>query len=273
MTLSDYHKVTTHGAGQRTMLFSHGFGCNQSMFRYLVNDFTTDYRCVTYDLAGTGTTDPKLYSKKRYATLEGYADDALAICDELGLRDVVHVGHSVSSMIALLAARKRPELFSSLVLIGPSPRYLNDGDYVGGFTERDIEDLLRAMGDNYLGWSGQMGPAIMGNAEQPELSEELSQRFCEVHPSIAKHFARVTFTSDNRADLPKVVHPTLVLQCDEDIIAPQAVGRYVHEHIPGSRYVLLEARGHCPNLSAPEVTIAAIREFLQTVPATLPVSA
>lgn len=264
MNLLDYHKVSLAGAGERTILFSHGFGCNQSMFRYLFKDLSGDHRCVSYDLAGTGTTNPDLFRKDRYTTLEGYADDAIAICDELGLRNVIHIGHSVSAMIAVIAARKRPELFSSLIMIGPSPRYINDGDYFGGFTEQDIEELLQAMSDNYMGWSGQMGPAIMGNPDRPELGQELTQRFCEVHVSIAKFFARVTFTSDNRGDLKQVIHPTLILQCDEDIIAPPAVGRYVHENIPGSQLVILEARGHCPNLSAPEVTIAAVRAFLES---------
>lgn len=272
MKLVDYHQVQITGVGKRTILFSHGFGCNQTMFRYLVADFQKDFRCVTYNLAGTGTTNPQLYRRERYQTLEGYADDAIAVCDTLGLRDVIHVGHSVSSMIAAIAARKRPELFASLVMIGPSPRYINDGDYFGGFTEQDIEDLLATMESNYLGWSAQMAPTIMGNAERPALGGELTERFCEVDPDIARYFARVTFTSDNREDLAHITQPTLILQCSDDIIASEAVGRYVHENTPNSEFVMLDARGHCPNLSAPGPTIAAIRKFLarQAEPKTQP---
>jgi len=242
------------------------------MFRFLVKDFSRDHRCVAYNLAGTGATDPSLFHKEKYQTLEGYADDAIAICDELGLGDVTHVGHSVSAMIAIIAARKRPELFKSIVLIelfksivliGPSPRYINDANYYGGFSEEDIEELLEVMNHNYQGWAKQMGPAIMGNQERPALGEELTQRFCEVDPDIAKFFARVTFTSDNRNDLATVNHRCLILQCDEDIIAPEPVGRYVHEKIPDSIFEMLEARGHCPNLSEPEQTISAIRRFIE----------
>lgn len=264
MDLVDYHAVSITGTGPRTILFSHGFGCDKSMFRYLVDDFSQDHRCVTYNLAGTGGTDSRLFRRDKYQTLEGYADDAIAICDELGLEDVIHVGHSVSAMIAIIAARKRPELFTSIVLIGPSPRYINDAEYYGGFSEEDIEELLEVMNHNYQGWAQQMGPAIMGNQERPALGEELTQRFCAVNPDIAKLFARVTFTSDNRSDLATVTHPCLILQCNEDIIAPEAVGRYVHEKIPGSVFEMLEARGHCPNLSEPEQTISAIRRFLET---------
>lgn len=248
------------------MLYSHGFGCDQSMFRFLVEDFSRDHRCVTYNLAGTGGTDPALYRRERYRNLQGYADDAIAICEELGLSEVIHVGHSVSAMIALLAARKRPDLFSALIMIGPSPRYINDGDYYGGFSAADIEELLEVMDHNYLGWARQMAPSIMANAERPKLGTELGDRFCEVNPSIAKFFARVTFTSDNRADLPLVEHPTLILQCTEDIIAPEAVGRYVHQQMPNSTFVLLDARGHCPNLSEPARTASAMRGFLQQQP-------
>jgi sigma-B regulation protein RsbQ len=184
------------------------------------------------------------------------------VCDELGLRDTVFVGHSVSSMIGVLAANRRPDVFGALVLVGPSPRYIDDDGYVGGFAARDIEELLDALDSNYLGWSSAMAPVIMGNPDRPQLGEELTASFCRTDPTIARHFARVTFMSDNRGDLAQVSVPTLVLQCTEDVIAPVEVGRFVHDRIPGSRFLQLDATGHCPNLSAPEETIAAIRSFV-----------
>ena len=266
MGLLERHAVTVTGNDAPhapTLFFSHGFGCNQSMFRLLVPAFAADYRIVLYDLAGSGQYPDADFDPNRYSSLEGYARDVNEILDELGLRDVHFVGHSVSAMIGVLAAGQRPEQFASLSLIGPSPRYLNDGDYFGGFGAQDIEELLETMAGNYLGWSSQLAPAIMGNPERPGLGEELTNSFCRTNPEHARHFARVTFTSDNRADLPKVAHPTLVIQTTEDIIAPEPVGEYVRDHIPGARYALIDARGHCPNLSAPEATIAALRTFLE----------
>lgn len=264
-SLASLHNVTVTGDGETTLLLSHGFGCGQSAFRFLVKDLARDYRVVTYDLAGAGGYPVGQFDRRRYQTLNGYARDVIAICDELGLRDVVHVGHSVSAMIAGLAAIERPGLFARLVMIGPSPRYINEGDYFGGFTATDIEELVEVMGENYTGWSNQMAPAIMGNAERPELGRELTTSFCAQNPEIAKFFARVTFTSDNRADLPNITTPTLVLQCQDDIIAPEIVGRYVHDHLPHSTFVLMDARGHLPNVSAPAETIRLIRRFLADV--------
>jgi sigma-B regulation protein RsbQ len=174
----------------------------------------------------------------------------------------VFVGHSVSAMIGILASLKAPDLFESLVLIGPSPRYIDDSDYLGGFSAQQIEELLAFLEENHMGWSTQMAPIIMGNPDRPELGEELTNSFCRTDPEIAKAFARVTFTSDNRADLAKVSARTLILQCSEDIIAGQQVGAYVHSHIPGSELVVLKATGHCPNLSAPDEVTAAIRSFV-----------
>ncbi len=262
MGFLERHQVATVGEGNETLLFSHGFGCNQGMFRHLVDHFRADYRIVLYDLAGAGNYPIEYFNKENYRTLDGYARDLIELCDTLHLRNVHFVGHSVSAMIGVLASLERPEQFASLTLIGPSPRYINDGDYYGGFSERDIEELLATMSDNYLGWSSAMAPAIMGNAERPGLGEELSNNFCKTNPEAARHFATVTFTSDNRAELSRVTHPTLVIQCTEDIIASEQVGEYVHRQIPASRYALIRARGHCPNLSAPEPTSAAIREFL-----------
>ncbi len=248
--------------GAPPMLFAHGFGCDQNMWRHVAPAFADEYRIVLFDHVGAGGSDLAAYSRAKYGSLQGYADDVLELCRELELRDVVFGGHSVSSVIGVLAAAQEPERFAKLVLVGPSPRYLDDDGYVGGFTRDDIEGLLDSLDSNYLGWSRAYAPAIMGAAQAPELQEELTNSFCRTDPDIARHFARVTFLSDNRDDLAKVVTPTLVLQCADDVIAPEAVGEYVHRQIPGSRLVLMDATGHCPNLSAPEETIAAIRDFL-----------
>jgi sigma-B regulation protein RsbQ len=248
--------------GARPMLFAHGFGCDQNMWRFVAPAFETDHRTVLFDHVGTGGSDLSAFVPERYSTLDGYAADVVEICDELDLRDVVFVGHSVSSMIGILAAGRRPDRFGALVLVGPSPRYIDDDGYMGGFEEADIDELLDALESNYLGWSAAMAPVIMGNPDRPELGEELTSSFCRTDPAIARQFARVTFTSDNRGDLASVEVPTLVLQCSDDAIAPRSVGEYVHRSIPGSRFVQLAATGHCPNLSHPEETIAAIRAFL-----------
>jgi sigma-B regulation protein RsbQ len=245
------------------MMFAHGFGCDQNMWRFVAPAFESDYRIVLFDHVGSGASDLTAYSREKYASLEGYAHDVLEICRELDLRDVVFVGHSVASMMGVLAAIEEPTRFASLILIGPSPRYIDEEGYVAGFSRSDVEGLLDALDSNYLGWSQQMAPVIMGNAERPELGEELTNSFCRTDPEIAREFARVTFLSDNRADLPKVRVPTLVLQCSEDAIAPPAVGEYVHRQIPRSDLVIMAATGHCPNLSAPEETVSAIQAFLQ----------
>jgi sigma-B regulation protein RsbQ len=256
------NNVRVLGNGPRTMVLAHGFGCDQGMWRYFVPAFEKDYRLVLFDYVGHGGASTSAFDRTRYSELAGYADDILAICETLAIRDAVFVGHSVSAMIGVLAAGKDPSRFSSLVMIGPSPRYVNDGDYVGGFSREDIDGLLDFLDSNFLGWSSTMAPVIMGNADRPELSQELSNSFCRTDPAIAKHFARVTFLSDNRADLAAVKVPTLILQCKNDSIAPVAVGRYVESNIPGSTFVQLDASGHCPHLSAPTETLAAIRAFL-----------
>lgn len=245
------------------MIFAHGFGCDQHMWRFVAPRFEDDFRVVLFDHIGAGGSDLSSYDADRYTTLTAYAEDVLDICRELELRDVVFVGHSVSSMIGVLAAAKEPDRFAKLVLVGPSPRYINDGTYVGGFTEDDIAELLDSLESNYLGWSGVMAPVIMGNADRPELGEELTASFCRTDPEIAQRFARVTFLSDNRADLALVSTPSLVLQCLNDAIAPVAVGEFVHEALTGSTFVLLNATGHCPNLSAPVETADAIAAFVR----------
>jgi sigma-B regulation protein RsbQ len=258
------NNVILHGpdAGQPIM-FAHGFGCDQHMWRYVWPAFADDYRVVLFDHVGAGGSDVRAYDSKRYSSLQGYAADVLDVCHELELREVVFVGHSVSSMIGLLAAITDPKLFARLVMVGPSPRYINDGDYVGGFAQEDIDGLLQSLESNYLGWSSAMAPVIMGNPDRPELGQELTNSFCRADPEIAAQFARVTFMSDNRADLSRLSIPSLVLQCSDDPIAPQVVGKYVHSHLPEGQLVQLQATGHCPNLSAPDETIAAIMAYLK----------
>ena len=246
----------------RSMIFAHGFGCDQNMWRYVAPAFETDHRVVLFDHVGAGQSDLAAYDHERYSTLEGYADDVLEICRALEMSDAIFVGHSVSAMIGVLAAAREPGRIGTLVLVGPSPRYIDERGYTGGFSREDIEELLGSLDSNFLGWSSAMAPVIMGNDDRPELGAELTESFCRTDPEIASHFAHVTFTSDNRADLASVAVPTLVLQCSEDAIAPPAVGEYVHRAIPGSTFVRLAATGHCPNLSAPEETIAAIRAFV-----------
>jgi sigma-B regulation protein RsbQ len=223
--------------------------------------FADDHRIVLFDHVGAGGSDLSAYDAQKYASLDGYATDVLELCAELDLREVVFVGHSVSAMIGVLAANREPERFAKLVLVGPSPRYLDDDGYVGGFGADDIEELLESLESNYLGWSTAMAPVIMGRPDRPELGAELTESFCRTEPSIARHFARVTFLSDNRADLAAVRVPTLVLQCSSDVIAPLEVGDFVHRAVPDSRLVVMRATGHCPNLSAPEETVAALKAF------------
>jgi sigma-B regulation protein RsbQ len=232
------------------------------MWRYVAPDFERDHKVVLFDNIGAGDSDLSAYSRAQYSTLAGYAEDVLSICRELDLHDVVFVGHSVSAMIGVLAAIQEPERFAGLVLIAPSPRYIHDTDYVGGFTQSDINVLLDLLDSNFMAWSSMLGPVIMGNPDRPELGAELTGSFCRTNPEIAQHFARVTFLSDNRADLPKLRKPTLILQCAQDAIAPDAVGEYMHRQLADSQLVRLQATGHCPNLSAPAETIAAIRAFL-----------
>jgi sigma-B regulation protein RsbQ len=246
----------------RAMLFAHGFGCDQHMWRFVAPAFEDDHRVVLFDHVGAGASDLGAYDRNRYGSLYGYAEDVLEICGALDVSDAIFVGHSVSAMIGVLAAVREPDRIGRLVLVGPSPRYIDDSGYTGGFSREDIEELLESLDSNFLGWSSAMAPVIMGNADRPALGAELTESFCRTDPEIAAHFARVTFTSDNRADLTAVRVPTLVLQCSDDVIAPAAVGEYVHGEIAGSTLVQLAATGHCPNLSAPQETIDAIRAFL-----------
>ena len=262
MTVTVRNNVKLRGAGPRAMVFAHGFGCDQNMWRFVAPAFEKDFRTVLFDHVGAGGSDLSAYEPEKYSNLAGYADDLVEIGRTLGISGAVFVGHSVSAMIGVLASLKDPDLFETLILVGPSPRYIDDGAYVGGFAQGQVDELLEFLADNYMGWSATMAPAIMGNPDRPELGEELVNSFCRTDPEIAKAFARVTFTSDNRADLPKVKARTLVLQCSEDIIAPPQVGEFVRDNIPGSELVILKATGHCPNLSAPEEVISAMRAYV-----------
>jgi len=257
------HNVVVEGRPDgRPMLFAHGFGCDQSMWRHVWPAFSADHRIVLFDHVGAGGSDASAFDHDRYSTLDAYAEDVLEIVHELALEDVVFVGHSVSAMVGVLAAIAEPGRFGELVLVAPSPRYLDDEGYVGGFSRDDVGELLESLESNYLGWSSVMAPVIMANPERPELGLELTNSFCRSDPAIAARFARTTFLSDNRGDLERVRTPSLILQCSDDAIAPQEVGDFVHEHLAGSVLVHLRATGHCPNLSAPEETVAAIRSYL-----------
>jgi sigma-B regulation protein RsbQ len=262
MSVSRRNNINIVGTGTKTMLFAHGYGCDQIMWRHFVRAFEDDYRIVLFDHVGAGRSDISQYSREKYGTLQGYADDVLEIIDAVSAGPVIYIGHSVSAMIGVLAANKRPAAFEQLIMVGPSPCYINSGEYIGGFSRSDIDGLLQTLSENHLGWSRAMAPVIMKNEERPELSNELADSFCRTDPEIAKHFARVTFLSDNRVDLASVSVPSLILQCSEDSIAPMEVGDFVHRSIPGSSLIRLRATGHCPHLSGPVETIRIIKEYL-----------
>jgi len=243
------------------VMLAHGFGCDQNLWRLVTPKLAEHFRVLLFDYVGAGKSDLSAWSEERYSTLDGYAEDVLEILTELDLRDVIFVGHSVSSMVGVLAAIREPERFAKLVLVTPSPRYIDDVEYRGGFSQEDIDELLESLESNYLGWSGAMAPVIMGNPDRPELGEELTTSFCGTDPEMARVFAKATFLSDNRADLARITLPTLVLQCSHDAIAPPEVGEFVHAQIPGSVLISLDATGHCPQLSAPGPTSEAILAF------------
>lgn len=264
MSVLNRNNVTLSGCGHTPMVFAHGYGCDQNMWRLITPAFVDSHRLILFDHVGAGQSDLSAYDRTKYSSLHGYSQDLLEICEELDVWHGVFVGHSVSAMIGVLAAIEQPDRFDRLVLIGPSPCYINDTNYFGGFSRKDIDDLLEFQASNYLGWSANLAPVIMGNDNRPELTDELRNSFCRTDPDIAKQFAAVTFLSDNRADLPQTHVRSLVLQCQEDAIAPMAVGDYVQRHLPDSEMIVLNATGHCPHLSAPEETIAAIKKFLDS---------
>jgi sigma-B regulation protein RsbQ len=256
------NNVRVFGDGSQPMLFAHGFGCDQKMWRFITPAFEQHYRIVLFDYVGSGGSDWSAFDFERYASLDGYARDVLDVCEALDLRDVILVGHSVSSMIGILAANREPSRFSKLILVGPSPRYINDDGYVGGFERADIAGLFELMDRNYIGWAHFLAPVVMKNTDHPELVAELEQSFCSTEPNIARRFAETTFYADNREDLRNVTKPTLILQCTDDAIAPLQVGEYVHRALPASTLRVLQATGHCPHISHPEETIAAMRQWL-----------
>ena len=256
------NNVKLLGHGRQPLLFAHGFGCDQNMWRFVTPAFENDYKLVLFDYVGWGKSDLQAYNSERYSNLNGYVDDVLEICEALDLQEVIFVGHSVSSMVGILAANREPHRFASLILVGPSPCYINQPGYVGGFERRDIAELLETMDKNYLGWANFLAPVVMKNPDKPELTQELAQSFCSTDPVIARRFAEVTFFSDNRRDLGKSKIPALILQCSEDLIAPDTVGVYLQGHMHGSVLHRLAATGHCPHMSAPDETIAAMKSFL-----------
>jgi sigma-B regulation protein RsbQ len=258
------NNVKVYGQGTQPMVFAHGFGCDQNMWRFVAPAFADDYRIVLFDYVGSGGSDLAAYDPERYASLDGYAADLLEVCRALELERVILVAHSVSAMAAVLAANREPALFDRLVLVGPSPRYINDAadGYVGGFERADIEGLLETMDKNYIGWANFLAPAIMKNPDRPELAGELTESFCSTDPKIARRFAEATFFADNRADLAHLRVPSLIMQCSDDIIAPREVGDYLHQRMAGSTLALLQATGHCPQMSDPAETIAVIRQYL-----------
>jgi sigma-B regulation protein RsbQ len=261
------NNVHVTGSGKTALLFVHGFGCDQNMWRLLTPSFAERFTTITLDLVGSGKSDLAAYDRDRYDSLRGYADDLVEVIDQVGLGPVVCVGHSVSGMIGMLAGIDAPDRFRSHVMIGPSPCYVNDGDYIGGFSRADIDGLLETMESNYLGWSSNMAPAIMGSAEQPDLAVELTNSFCRTDPDIARHFARVTFLSDHRQDVPKLTAPTLVVQCHDDLIAPRSVGEFMEKALPNGTLRVIDNVGHCPHLSSPGACADAMNEFLASQPA------
>lgn len=257
------NNVKVFGNGPKTIMFAHGFGCDQSMWRWVAPAFLADYRVILFDQVGTGESDASQYSFEKYNSLQAYSNDILEICEELNLNETVLVGHSVAAIISLLAAISRPDFFSKLVMVAPSACYINREDYFGGFEEADLHTMLDYLNENFAAWAQNMAPTIMGNADRPELAMELNESFCRFHPAAARQFARLTFLSDNRADLKKLQVPALIAQCSEDAIAPEAVGQYIHAHLANSVFVKLQATGHCPNMSAPGETVEAIKAFIE----------
>lgn len=262
MNVQHRNNVRVSGRGENAMVFAHGFGCDQNMWRLLTPAFEDHYRTIIFDLVGSGLSDLKAYDRAKYSALHGYASDVIEIIREFSKGPVIFVGHSVSAMIGLLASIKAPELFQANIMISPSPSYINEGDYIGGFTRDDMEGLLDTLETNYLGWSSTMAPAIMGSSDQPALGIELTNSFCRSDPDIAKHFARATFLSDHRADLSASTTPTLILQCSDDLIAPQSVGEYIHRKIPFSELRIIDNVGHCPHLSEPSQCASATKNYL-----------
>jgi sigma-B regulation protein RsbQ len=263
MSVKLRNNIQITGNGPTAIVFAHGFGCDQNMWRYLVPSFQDRFTLVLFDLVGSGKSDLSAYDFEKYSSLHGFAADLLEIINEITDKPVIFVGHSVSAVIGLLASVESPEKFTCQIMVGPSPCYINEGDYMGGFSRADVEELCNTIDNNYLGWSSNMAPAIMGTPEKPELGVELTNSFCRTDPEIAKHFARVTFLSDHRDALSKSITPTLILQCSDDFIAPRTVGDYMHKNMPNAELCIIDNVGHCPHLSSPEASTHAIETYLK----------
>lgn len=262
------HNVRRSGAvGQRPLVFAHGYGCDQQVWRHVTPAFETDHELLVYDCAGSGGADPEAYDRQHHGTLEGHARDLIDVCEAAGLQQPVLVAHSVSTMIGVVAARLRPDLFGALVLVAPNPCYINQPGYQGGFERGDVEDLLDTLDSNFFSWARMMAPVIMGHPQRPELGHDLANSFCRIDPAVGRHFARVTFLADHRADLAQLRTPCLVMQCAEDALAPLAVGDYLQRELPDAELVRLQATGHCPHISAPAETIATLQAFLNRLQA------
>ncbi|PIQ21765.1 MAG: alpha/beta hydrolase [Cytophagales bacterium CG18_big_fil_WC_8_21_14_2_50_42_9] len=256
------NNVRIIGQGEQSIIFAHGFGCSQNVWRHLVDVYKTKFKLILFDFVGAGQSDLNAYDIKKYSSLDGYTKDVLEILEALNIKNALYIGHSVSCMIGVKAAIAQPSYFSKLIFVSPSPCYINDEEYIGGLDKEDLKNLLELMDNNYLGWSSFLAPQVMGNLDRPELGEELVSNFCATDPDIAKEFARVTFLSDNRSDLVKLQTDSLTLQCSKDILAPLAVGYYLEKKAKGNTLKILEATGHCPHLSAPEEVIAAISAYI-----------
>lgn len=263
MRLSERNSVSVGGHGDRTIVFLHGYGCDSGMWRAILPSFQDSFRTITYDLTGSGSSHAADYDPVRYASLTAHADDLIAILEEQGVRDVIAVGHSISAMTIGLAATRRPDLIARLVMVCPSPSYIDDDGYDGGFARSDLMDLIDVLDSNYLGWARQMAPQIMGVPAKPELGAELTDSFCRTDPDIARHFARVTFLQDHRTDVKEMAQPTLILQCRDDVLVPPQVGDWMVAHMPDASLTLLDVTGHCPHMSAPAMTAEAIKDFLR----------
>lgn len=259
---TNLHNINVIGSGPRTAVMAHGFGCDQNMWRFLTPAFEQSHRMVLFDYTGSGKSDASQFSVEKYSSLTGYAQDLIDVCTFLNLENALFVGHSVSAMIGLIASLKVPSLFDKLVMICPSPCFLNLApDYFGGFDRADLEEMLAMMDKNYIGWANYLGPTVLGTDNPPELSAELSGSFCSTDPVIAKTFARATFFSDCRFLLPKAKHRTLILQSREDALAAPSIGEYVRTHMPASRLEVVTAKGHCLHMTHPVEVAGLIRDF------------
>jgi sigma-B regulation protein RsbQ len=258
------HNVTRTGGGTgKTLIFTHGYGCDQNVWHAVAEALSANHEVVLYDCAGCGKADPTAYDRVRHATLQGHADDLIAVCEAAKLERPVLVAHSVGTMIGVLAAQRRPELFDSLVLIAPSPSYINDGDYLGGFDREDIDSLLETLESNHFGWARMMAPVVMGNPDRPELAGALGDSFCRMDSGVARHFAQVTFLADHRKDLGEISAPSLLLQCSDDSLAAPGIGEYLAQQMANSSLVQLSATGHCPHMSAPAEVVGVLSDFLE----------